>query len=75
MTTNHPEMSQSVYDQAAKFRQATGGVPVIVYIQKGVSGFRVEVRMNDGSSAAPLVENLVNVLGMACQQCGMTVKM
>jgi len=75
MTTNPPEMSQSVYDQAAKFRQATGGVPVIVYIQKGASGFRVEVRMNDGSSAEPLVENLVNVLAMACQQCGMTVKM
>lgn len=75
MTMNSPDMAQSVYDQAAAFRQATGGVPVTIYIQKDASGFRVVVRTNDGSSSEPWVENLVNVLGMACQQFGMAVKM
>jgi len=74
MTMNSPEISQ-VYDQAAAFRQSTGGVPVTVYIQEEAWGFRVAVKPNDGSSPDVWTQNLIKVFGMACQQCGMTVKM
>lgn len=74
MTMESPEISQQVYDQAAAFRQTTGGVPVTVLIQKDARGFRVIVVPNDGSSPEPWVEGLVNAFGMTCQQFGMTVK-
>lgn len=46
-----------------------------VYILKDPEGFRVVIKMADGSPAQNLVDNLAQVLGMACQNLGMTVKM
>lgn len=48
---------------------------VIVYIKKDPDGFRVVIKMADGSPAQGLVDNLAHVFGMACQNLGMTVKM
>jgi len=49
---------------------------VTVYILKGPDGFQVKVRVGDGSSSPQaIVDNLVQVFGMACQNCGMQVKM
>ena len=58
------------------FRQATGGVPAIVYIQKDPDGFRVVIKTDDGSpiKVEALVDTLINAMGMSCQQLGMTVK-
>jgi len=68
--------SEQAEQQAAIFRQMTGGVPATVYMQKGEDGFRVVVKVADGSpiQIGVLVDNLMNAVGLCCQQLGMTVK-
>jgi len=46
-----------------------------VYIKKDPDGFRVVIKMADGSPAQNLVDNLAQAFGMVCQNLGMTVKM
>ena len=67
---------QDIEKQAAAFRQATGGVPATVYIDRAADGFRVVVKTADGSpiQVGALVDTLINAMGMCCQQLGMTVK-
>ena len=67
---------QRIQQQAAAFRQMTGGLPATVYIQKEGNGFHVVVKAAENSpvQAEALVDNLVSAVGLCCQQLGMTVK-
>jgi hypothetical protein len=74
MPEDAPQLS-GLQQQAAAFRQTTGGgVPATVYIQKEGEGFRMVVKMNDGTSGEALAGYLADILGSTCQAYGMTVK-
>lgn len=69
-------MAQQAAQQAAAFRQNTGGVAATVYIDRAGDEFRVVVRTAEGSplDASALAGALIEAVGVCCQQLGMEVK-